>query len=105
MLAAADAKAPLQVHARAERLFATAGSSVDLGMDYSLAIGAMRVAGDPDRAWGLAREGLARREVQPSSLAPARAALTRAANATRPRADIRLWLEQAVQLLSAIGVP
>jgi hypothetical protein len=56
-------------------------------------------------AQALTLEGLALREVQPVSLAPARAALARAANATRPRADLRLWLEQAVQLLAALGVP
>ncbi len=53
----------------------------------------------------LQREGLSRREILRGDLQPARAALLRVAAQSRPRADIRLWLEQAAQLLAASGVP
>jgi hypothetical protein len=55
-------------------------------------------------AQALGREGLSRREILPAALSPAKAALLRAA-ATRPRADIRRRLEEAAQLLAALGVP
>lgn len=56
-------------------------------------------------AQALMHEGLSRREIVAASLSPAKAALARAAGIAQPRADIRLGLQHAVQLLAALGVP
>jgi hypothetical protein len=53
----------------------------------------------------LVTEGLAPRELLAGELAPVRAALAAAARAPRLRADLRLALEQAAQLLASLGVP
>jgi hypothetical protein len=53
----------------------------------------------------LVQEVGAQRDFSPSELSPVRAALQRSVAERRPRADLRLWLEQALQLLSALGVP
>ena len=60
VLAAAEAKAPQEIERRARLLFGQAETSVELGGDYALAIGALRSAGDADAAWRIAREGLRR---------------------------------------------
>jgi hypothetical protein len=56
-------------------------------------------------AQALVREGLARREVLPSTLAPARAALERLASDATARTDIRSYAGQAAHLLGTLGVP
>jgi hypothetical protein len=53
----------------------------------------------------LVREGLALREVVPSSLAPARAALIALAADETARSDIRSCAGQAAHLLGTLGVP
>jgi hypothetical protein len=56
-------------------------------------------------AQALALQGLARREILPSELAPARAQLHAAAAETRLRPDLRRLLAEADQLLGSLGVP